>query len=484
MMTNGPKSLVPRRLGTVAMETLAALCLSGGVSGCSSLLDVNNPNSVPIEEIGNAAAAKSLANGVQASVGRAWNDGITLMSVASDELRWVGSRDAWNALDRGSISEPTNEFVDAAFPYLGEARWLADTAIRQLEKFRVDQTLPDTNDLARVYLYGAVIYTAIGNFFEDFPLASSMRKAAPPVGPANMTQTFDSAIAYTTRGIAALQALPVADRVKDLELALTTARAWARYSKAAWALFPHPAAAGSAPANPLINDADAVADAQAAIAMAVALGKRDWIYGFHYSPSTAPFNTEINIGFTVNERLENRVGDAYIVPDVDNSKKVGTVKLNDPITAKPDPVLSSIIYGTFGGEFGGVEGEHDRYAPVPALTVRELHLIIAEAKLAASDVTGFAGEINAVRLLNFPDSAQYRYDPSNPAHPTPLAMLQHERRVNLFIQGRRLWDHYRFGVPSDQWVAGSEAITKPGTLLPVTITELQSNPCIVTPGSC
>src|SRR5207249_3504930 len=87
MMTNDTRSLVPRRLGTVAVETLAALCLSGAVAACSSLLDVNNPNSVPIEEIGNPAAAKSLANGVQASVGRAWNDAITLMSVASDELR-------------------------------------------------------------------------------------------------------------------------------------------------------------------------------------------------------------------------------------------------------------------------------------------------------------------------------------------------------------------------------------------------------------
>ena len=68
MTTNDTRSLVPRRLGTVAVETLAALCLSGAVAGCSSLLDVNNPNSVPIEEIGNAAAAKSLANGVQTGI--------------------------------------------------------------------------------------------------------------------------------------------------------------------------------------------------------------------------------------------------------------------------------------------------------------------------------------------------------------------------------------------------------------------------------
>src|SRR3989449_10565906 len=227
MKTNCTTSLVPRRWGTRITSLLAALGLSGGVVGCSGLLDVNNPNSVPIKEIGNPAGAKSLTNGVQASVGRAWNDGITLMSVASDELRWVGSRDAWNTLDQGSISEPTNEFVDAAFPYLGEARWLADTAIQQLEVFRSARTLPDTNDLARVYLYGAIIYTALGNFWEDFPLASSERKAAPPVSAANMAQTFDSAIVYTTRGIAALQTVPVAGRIKDLELALTTTRAWA-----------------------------------------------------------------------------------------------------------------------------------------------------------------------------------------------------------------------------------------------------------------
>ena len=482
MKTNCTTSLVPRRWGTRITSLLAALGLSGGVVGCSGLLDVNNPNSVPIKEIGNPAGAKSLTNGVQASVGRAWNDGITLMSVASDELRWVGSRDAWNTLDQGSISEPTNEFVDAAFPYLGEARWLADTAIHQLEKFRSDQTLPDTNDLARVYLYGAIIYTALGNFWEDFPLASSERKAAPPVGAANMAQTFDSAIAYTTRGIAALQTVPVAGRIKDLELALTTTRAWARYSKAAWALLPHPAVSGSPPANPLINDAGAVADAQAAIAMAGAIAKPDWVYGFHYSPTTAPFNAEINIGFTVNERLENRVGDAYIIP---SGKVVGSVKLTDPIaTGAPDPVLSSIIYGTFGGDFGGLEGDHDRYAAVPVLTVRELYIILAEAAAQAGDTlttTGqFAVNINAVRALN----SLPPYDPTNVTHPRPVAMLQHERRVNLFIQGRRLWDHYRFGVPSDQWAVGSEALTKPGTLLPITITELQSNPCIVSPGSC
>jgi hypothetical protein len=476
MMTNRTTSLVPSRLGARAVRLAALVWLLAGLAGCSGLLDVDNPNSVPIEEISNPAAAKSLANGVHASVGRAWNDGITLMSVASDELRWVGSRDAWNTLDRGSISEPTNEFVDAAFPYLGEARWFADTAIHQLESFRAARTLPDTNDLARVYLYGAIIYTALGNFFEDFPLASSMRKAAPPVGPANMAQTFDSAIAYTTRGIAALQALRPGDRIADLELALTTARAWARYSKAAWGV-------GAPPLNQLVNDAGAVADAQPAIGMATTLGKPDWVYGFHYGSNTAPFNTEIMVGFTVNERLENRVGDDYIVPDAENSKKVGSVRLADPITGALDPVLSSIIFGTFGeGKFGGLSGKtpHNRYAAVPVLSVRELHLIIAEARLAAADTSGFTTEINALRALN---PGLPPYDPSNPAHPTPLALLQHERRVNLFIQGRRLWDQYRFGVRG-QWADGSEALTKPGTLLPITITELQSNPCIVSPGSC
>jgi hypothetical protein len=48
--------------------------------------------------------------------------------------------------------------------------------------------------------------------------------------------------------------------------------------------------------------------------------------------------------------------------------------------------------------------------------------------------------------------------------------------VNLFLQGRRLADHYRFDDPSPEW--NPEAKSDDGTFLPIAITEVRSNPNI------
>src|SRR5216117_4468492 len=99
---------------------VAALLLVAAATGCSSLLDVKNPNNVNESDLNNPASAAAQANGVLASLTRAWGNILTPYSMATDELTWIGSRDAWRNLDEGQISEPTNEFVDAAYFYVGE----------------------------------------------------------------------------------------------------------------------------------------------------------------------------------------------------------------------------------------------------------------------------------------------------------------------------------------------------------------------------
>jgi len=156
-----------RLLGVASVVTLAA---------CSSLLDVKNPNNVNQSDLSNPASAASQASGVLATVARAWGQILTPYSMATDELTWIGSRDAWQTLDQGTISEPTNEFVDAAFFYVGEARWWSDETIKRLSGFDAANTLPDRNDLARTYLSGAIIYTMIGNLFDNFPITARRRE--------------------------------------------------------------------------------------------------------------------------------------------------------------------------------------------------------------------------------------------------------------------------------------------------------------------
>ena len=447
---------------------LGVACLSA-LAACSSLLDVKNPNNVNQTDLSNPASAASQASGVLATVARAWGQIITPYSVATDELTWIGSRDAWQSLDQGTISEPTNEFVDAAFLYVGEARWWSDETIKRLKGFDAANVLPDRNDLARTYLSGAMIYTIIGNLFDNFPIGSDRTTAAAPLGAAKMDSVYKVAIAYATSGIAIAQA--TGD--KDLELTLTAERAVARYYLALWAKL-NPAPASVPVASPLVNDAAAVADASAALALA---GTADWRYQFHYDPTTI----STDIGFEVNERLEMRIGSTYVYPictvsgcaSGGKTVAVDSLRLKDPLDNKGDPELARFLLNKTEGFL-----KKTRYGSLTFLSARELHLIVAEAALAGGDNAGFQNAINAERALD--SLTAY-----TGAGPTALAMLHYERQRNLFMQGKRLFDEYRFGTNADLWQAGSEAITKPGTFLPITISERLANSfCLADPASC
>ena len=458
------------------------------VAGCSGLLDVKNPNNVNESDLNNPASAAAQANGVLASLTRAWGNILTPYSMATDELTWIGSRDAWRNLDEGQISEPTNEFVDAAYFYVGEARWWADTTIGRLVGFKAKSVLANDDDLARSYLYGALVFTAIGNLFDNFPIGSSGRNAAPPLGASKMDSVYKTAINYATNGITLAQATSN----KALELDLTAARATARYYLALWGKL-NPAPASVPVASPLVNDAGAVTDANAALALATTLKQPDYRFQLTFSSATVNF---ADIGFEVNERLEMRIGSAYVYPLCTQSGCgsggktifVDSIRLRDPIDNRPDPELARFLCGSAtvatcpkpdvaGGSSGFLNTTH--FTPLTVLSARELRLIVAEAALAAGNTAGFQTAIDSLRALD----GLTAWTPASTV--TALDLLKYERQTNLFLQGRRLSDHYRFGAPADIWQPGQEALTTPGTFLPITISERLANPaCLADPASC
>jgi len=97
-----------------------------------------------------------------------------------------------------------------------------------------------------------------------------------------------------------------------------------------------------------------------------------------------------------------------------------------------------------------------------------MRLIVAEAALASGDMDGFTNHINMIREGLDGLTA---YSGQIPA----IEMLQHERRVNLFVQYKRLQDMYRFGVQSMNWLSGSPSATTPGLMLPITRIEILAN---------
>jgi hypothetical protein len=447
MMHIGSPSL--RR--TVARLSVAAILAA--TMSCSIFdTDVTNPNAVSEEALGEASSAPPLVNGLAASVTRALTGIYGPYSVGSDELTWVGSREHWGWLDAGDVSYPINEYIDTAFPFVSEARWLSNYTIEKLEGFDKESKLRDRAGLVRSYIYGAVIYITIGDMFDDFVLASDRTAPAAPLGADNMGVMYDSAVAFMDR------ALPIAVALNNnvLRTQILGIRARAKHAKAVWAVL-KPARA--TPANPLVNNAGANADATAALA--VMTGN----YFFKLLPVTGGA-AGISMASEMNSRQEIRAGDVYVNPADPNrpttvAAGIAGIKLRDPVTGAPDPVLARTI-----DECCRVAST--TLTPFTIISAKEMHLILAEAALATNNLTEFRTRINAVRTLE----ALPAWDGTTPA---ARDMLISARQVNLFLQGRRLHDMYRFGIKDAKWLPSNIAAKK-ACFFPIPAIERRTNP--------
>ena len=412
---------------------LAALLIAVfSMAGCG-ILDVENPNNLIEDDLDNPAAAEPMANGVEAAVTRALSYILAPYSVGTDECTWVGSRDAWGQLDAGALDFAGNEFTDQAFPYVGEARWMTDEFRGRLESFGGSESL------ARVYFYHAIIYTTIADMFDDFVIGSDRTEPAPPVGDANMASLYDTALASVNSALAL-------NPGGDLQTALLAMKARIIYSKAVWAKV-NPVDT----ANPLVNAGGAEAQA--------ALNAMDPDYRFQLI-TDGGFQLESYMADQINDRLEFTFADTWVQRN-DAGNKVDHVTFPDMIDGIVHPYLDAFITDFVAAR---------QYADMTIVSAREMHLILAEAALASGDMGGFTTHINNLRTLDglTPYSGQV----------DAQALLEESRAVNLFLQGRRLADLYRFDIMSPEWESSTSAVTRPGTFLPITKVEVEANPLI------
>ena len=440
-----------RLVRPAAIAAAAAL----GVGGCSGILDVDNPNNVGVEALDNPSIAHSLVNGAETSTVRALTAILAPYGTATDELTWVGSRDAYNQIDDGRTSDPGNEFVDAANFYLNESRWMADEAIIRLEQFETDKKLADSLELARAYLIGAVNYVTIADMFDDYTISDRLTPQAP-IGEAQMFTLYDKAVDYLTKGLVFARAK--AD--DDMEGALLAMRARASFSKAIWQKVNPVSAATTGNPGGLAQDAAAVQDATDALAI---FGGTD--YKLVYRPSTSMTQGFPIYGNEINNRTELRFGEVFVNPKPPDNRTVESTKIRDPIDNILDPVFET---------YKDTALASSDEVPLTIVSEREMYLIRAEAALAAGNTAGFDTNINALRALD------NGLTPYTGAGISRFELLKHERKVNLFMQGRRWADLYRFGERADLWTDQSPAVLIKGCFFPITVSERQSNTLIPT----
>ena len=412
---------------------LISLLLGFSLFSCD--LEVDNPNSLLEGDLQDPSAAAALANG-------AWNAslrGITYMmmphAVATDESVWIGSRDAWYQIDKGGMTNVYNEFVDQAWPYISEGRWMSDKAIAILEGLGAD--LPDEQDLVLAYLSGAMVRVYIADMFEDF-VFSDKTEPGTPIGAANMSQLYDEALALLTKA----KALATGDNaVKVLSLV-----ARAEHAKAVWGKV-----------NPVNTASPYVSAGASAAASAAALMGADWKWKMNFSSSTV----SNYMSGQINDRQEMDLFQNALV-ETATPGAGGDPQPNDPVTGLPDSRMSASA-AEFRAGGGGTQ-----WAPVTITSLREMHLIIAESKKAGGDDAGCLAELNALRTFD-------SLDPY-PSGTDAGTALQHERRANLFLQSRRLSDMYRFNLTSTVWDAVEKSPA--GSYFPITISEIRANPNI------
>ncbi|HYW49650.1 MAG TPA: RagB/SusD family nutrient uptake outer membrane protein [Gemmatimonadaceae bacterium] len=420
------------------------------LAGCGLFdTDVANVNAVTEEALADAAAATSMVNGLSGTLHFAVNGLVGVSGTASDELQWAGSREYWNLLDGGDIGDPVNEYSNGTYPYISQARWQGDYTVAKLEEF--DKTTPSSlrnrSDLARAYILAGTAYLFIGENYEDFIIASDRTESAASVGEANMLITIDSAIKYYDKALALATTLSN-NELRSQALGL---RARAKFSRVVWTKLRAPR---GFPANPLVNDAGANADATAALAL---MGS-----SYRYrSTSTAQNATGyFNTGFEMNQRLELRAGAPYVNGTATVvTAGIAGIKLNDPVSGQPDATLAIAINEC-------CRQSSTQFIGYTLTSAREMYLILAEAALASGNTAAFTTNINAARAIDG--------KPAWSNTPSAQDILIHERRVGLFLQGRRLHDHYRFNQPADRWLA-IRAATKRPCFLPISFDERTQN---------
>jgi hypothetical protein len=435
------RTFLTRASALMAVVAFAACDLGG-------LLDVSNPNDLVEDDIKQEAAAAAVVNGaltlVSSSVSQSWQPYL----VASDELRWIGSRDAWLSLDKGFVDDPLNEFIDGPFPAMGQARWMSDLAIETLTEHVANN--PSTAmkyNLARANLYSGIMYMVIGEIQEDFAF-SNKTEAAEPKGSENMYQVLDDAISRLSSAISGFNEVGEA----GMAMNAMAVRARARQSRAIWDVInPNPSGSG------IVNSAEAGADAAAVIAAAGGNGA-DWLYNLTYSSAS----TSNSMAGWINDRKENQIDLSIATASAAND--IDGIALKDPIDDVDDPSVIKWLNQWKGGNYtdkGGV------YPPLTLASTRMMHIILAENALASGNDATFTEHINHIRAMDglTPFSGQIEN----------TEMLQHMRRVTVILQGLRLADMYRWNIKAPTWEDSSDAVKCPGVMLPISIIERRAN---------
>lgn len=403
------------------MKTTIQAGLIGLVIAASACdLTVSNPGPVADEALDDAAAHQALVNGMGRALSRALGYIAYTSAVASNEVVSAGHR---NPAQLGitprqavGILAPDLEESNDHWRFAQQARWVAEDGVRRIRE-------------------------SLGTEFEKSALAA---QALVQVGFANRLLGENMCEAVFDGG-------PIEPRIKYFE------RAEAAFTEAI-------AVAGAAANAPLVNAALAgrasVRAWQGNWAGVVADAERvpsGFVQRTLYSSTEIEMYNRIFAANVTTARAHSVAGtffDAYYKATGDKRTPWST----DP--AFPKGTADVLWY--FQTKFTS------RGAPVNLASGREMRLLRAEASLRAGDWQSALSAINSLRI----EAGVATVAATGTAE--TWTMLGRERSIELWLEGRRLGDLFRF--KRDAVPGSFENMTDRDTCFPIGVSELDANP--------
>jgi len=410
-----------------------ALIAAGFAAACTELttLEQQNPGQLDASGLYEPRNAQTLVNGVIADFECAFSRYAFGTAVFTDELTNAFAGSSNFDYDRRTL--PTNAPYGNStcgtaqtapiYTTLSIARADGDTVAAHLETW-TDAEVPNRSKLlAQSYTYAGYAITLLGE---------SMCSAAINVGPElTPAQLFAEAKTRFDKGIAAATA---ANDAATLNLA-TLGRARARLN--------------------LGDKAGAGTDAAKIPAGFAALLSTD--------AGTARRQNYVFLGI-------NQSSWASVDPSFRGLTVNGAT---DPRVA----VTNTNRNGTAGVQIWTADKYVSLATTIPVARYAEAQLIVAESKLAANDIPGAVAAINTVRAVRNIGP----YDATGQTSAQVLAQIIEERRRELFLEGHRLGDIRRYGLPMLP-AAGtpflSGGVYGPQTCFPLPDVERVNNPNI------
>jgi hypothetical protein len=424
------------RAGRMALHALAGAFFLTGIA-CSGALDVPNPQAFGDEALNNAIILKTVADGAEGSLQQAYDDFITVAELNSDDMESTSTWIDWEDISEGRLRHdwPTGGSFSGPQDQLLRARFAAQSAKERVEKVLAGAAA--TSPLrAQVMLMDALADLLIGMGWCEGPLTANAARSPD-------SEFFKQAVTKFTAGLAAAQAIS------------GDAAAKTKWTDVAYA--------GRARANLLAgNYAAAKADAQAVSA--------GFVYNAVYqelaqSTPGNQFHQNRNRSGGLRRMYHARVhsidstgtGEAYLRDWFDNTK-------DDKRMAVTRRAAQLGVNNRFA--YYGITKYNDRTAPIRLLSKIEMTLIEAEAAFRVNDFATMTTLLNSLRT---------RAAVGLPAITAPAtaaaaqAALLNERQAELWIEGHRQQDLYRFNAVG-QFLGPGKA-----TKLPLSRNEILNN---------